>query len=246
MSFHEPGSDLSRLNRDAAARPTPVDRRTLEVLQLCDRLWRDSGGLFDPTIAPALVAAGFLPAPAGGHEPDPEADWSDVELIPSGAVRFHRPLWLDLGGIAKGYAVDQATHAVARHAAGSQMVINAGGDLRVSGPRPERVLLRTARAGETAPILELENGSLATSTGRDHQRWTGKRLEGPHRNTRSGGTIGRRSFVSVAAEQCAFADGLTKIVLAKRDRSAAMLRRYGATAYYQGGRGEWRIFGKTD
>lgn len=239
MSFHEADSDLSRLNRNAAEEAVEVDPRTFIVLEQALTLAADSKGVFDPTIAPALVETGFLPAPQSRRPPDPDASWQDIELVAPDQVRFRRPLWVDLGGIAKGYAVDHAMAAIAPND-DTQCVVNAGGDLRVSGPAAERVLLRAQRSvDDPVPVVEIENASLASSAGRDNARRIDGRLEGPHRDPRRRRTMGVRSFVSVVAESCMIADGLTKVVLAKRARSAPILRKYGATAYLQNGRGEW-------
>jgi thiamine biosynthesis lipoprotein len=243
MSFHESASDVSRLNRHARDGPVQVDRRTFAVLAQSLSLSADSGGAFDITVAPALVAAGFLPMPDHRRPPDPEANWRDVELAPPDQVRFLRPLWIDLGGIAKGYAVDCAMAAIAPDAS-AQCSINAGGDLRVSGPAAERVLLRAPRAADgPVPVVEIENASLASSSGRDSARAHGSHA-GPHIDPRRRRSVGARSFVSVITESCMVADALTKIVLVKRSRSDAILRRYGATAYWRDGRGEWRTSGR--
>src|SRR6266700_958804 len=54
MSFHEPASDISRLNREAGLRPTRVDNWTFEVLQAAVEMHRCSNGVFDVTTAPTL------------------------------------------------------------------------------------------------------------------------------------------------------------------------------------------------
>ena len=243
MSFHEPDSDLGRLNRDALAGPVQVDRRTFAVLSQAAELSAASHGVFDVTVAASLVAWGFLPRPANAPEPDLDADWRDIELIPPDRVRFRRALWIDLGGIAKGYAVDQAAEAMAL-APTAQCSINAGGDLRVSGPQPERILLRAPGAeGGAVPMVELCNASLASSSGRDDKRRTGGRPVGPHLDAGRGRSVGARSFVSVVADRCMIADALTKIVLAKRGAAAATLKKFDATAYLRDARGNWRTLG---
>jgi thiamine biosynthesis lipoprotein len=239
MSFHEPGSDVSRLNRDACDRPVEVDRRTFAVLARSTELSAESGGAFDVTVAPLLVASGFLPAPDHTSAPDPDATWRDIEFLAPDRVRYRRPLWIDLGGIAKGYAVDSAMEAIAA-GPDAQCAVNAGGDLRISGPAAERVLLRAGQAPDGAvPVVEIENGSLASSSGRGFIP-----AKGPHIDPRQGRSIGTRSFVSVVAESCMIADGLTKIVLVRRANSGAILRKYGATAYWRNGRGAWRTLGR--
>ena len=86
-------------------------------------------------MAPALVARGHLPRPAKAPEPDGAASWRDIRLLPENRIRFRRPLWIDLGGIAKGHAVDRAVEEALRFAP-FQVSVNAGGDLRVAGPQP--------------------------------------------------------------------------------------------------------------
>ena len=110
LSFHSPHSELSRLNRDAARGEVAVGADTAAVLTLALELAAASAGAFDPCVGGALVAAGVLPAPAGAPTPDAAADWRDV-VLDGDRVHFRRPLWLDLGGIAKGHAVDVALAA---------------------------------------------------------------------------------------------------------------------------------------
>ena len=144
MSFHEAGSDLSRLHAARVGTQVEIDARTSEVLRCALDLAARSQGRFDPTIAGRLVAQEFLPPPRSPFLPDVRASWRDVELT-DGGVRLHRPLWLDLGGIAKGYAVDRAVGVLLAHGA-TQALVNAGGDLRVAGAREEIVHLPGHRA----------------------------------------------------------------------------------------------------
>ena len=245
MSFHEPSSDISRLNCLAATEPVPVDRRTIAVLRQALETSTASDGVFDITIARALVDWGYLPRPDRAPDADPQASWRDITLLDDACVRFAKPLWIDLGGIAKGYAVDRA---VERMALGEtvQCCVNAGGDLRLTGPRAERILLRdTGSKGEDVPMIELENGSLASSSGRASSRTVASRRVGPHLNAMTHGAVGSRSFVSVAADSCMVADALSKVVLALGASASDSLRRFGATAYLHTPQKGWRILGGT-
>lgn len=239
MSFHEPTSELSRVNREACVRDVEVSRHTLSVLARARRVSEVSGGVFDPTIAPLAVAAGHLPRPPGAPDPDPEASWRDVRLdTRAKTVSFARPLWLDLGGIAKGYAVDLAV-TVLRRRGMTQGSVNAGGDLRVFGPRSEVVLLDRSR-GRDPPdrAVRLRNASLAGSGGpADSPPQLAGHFDGRSR------CAAPASFAVVMARRCVYADALTKVVLA-RDRSAHVaLRRFGArAAVYAPDRG-WTVIG---
>lgn len=242
MSFHEPSSDVSRLNREAVTRAVPVDARTMYVIKRAVDFSRSSAGAFDITIAPLLVAQGHLPRPDSPYIPHPHASFEDIVFLTGNRIRFKRPLWIDLGGIAKGYAVDHAFErmGVANHA---QVCINAGGDLRVAGPNYESVLLNVgAPANEAAPVVRLSDGSLATSTGRSAAQRPA-RGAGPHFHGVRKTTVGRRAAATVIATDCLEADALTKIVLACGQESAPILRRYRATAFTSDDRRGWRRIG---
>jgi FAD:protein FMN transferase len=246
MSFHEEQSDVSRLNREALAAAVAVDAHTLTVLRRALRFAALSSGAFDVTVARELVELGLLPRPRGGcaaELPDAGASWRDIELLDDGRVRFHRPLWIDLGGIAKGYAVDQALARMAPLAPELQLCVNAGGDLRVCGPAAEIVYLNAPVAQDAVPIVVLENGSLASSSGLRRGPWCGQRQIGCHIHGVRRTPMGLNGFVSVLAPECLVADAFTKIVMALGVRSDHLLRGLGATAYLHDAAHGWRTLG---
>jgi thiamine biosynthesis lipoprotein len=225
MSFHEGDSDLSRIHRAAVGSIVTVDPRTSEVLHIAQNVELLSRGIFNIAIAPRLVASGCLPRPASPFVPDLSACWRDVELLPDHGVRLRKPLWLDLGGIAKGYAVDRAID-VLRASGATQACVNAGGDLRVHGARAEPVWLRTSRDSATLAAVELVNAAVATSSANDADSVAGPHVHGATREpVRSGATV------SVVAACCVIADALTKVVLAGDAAVAAeALAAFGAEA----------------
>lgn len=237
MSFHEAGSDLSRLNRDASRAPVAIDARTLTVLRAALALAEETRGAFDPTIGGQLAAQGILPAPEGAPAPDPAASWRDVRIGGDGRVAFARPLWLDLGGIAKGHAVDAALAAMDLPES-VRLLIDAGGDLRVAGPGPEMVRLAVP-ATDAVPLVALADGALASST--SAIPWRARFAA--HVDGRNRRPVGTRSFAAVAAPGCMIADALTKPVLALGARAEPLLRRHGAQAYLYNARHGWRILG---
>lgn len=226
MSFHEAGSELSQLNREAACHPVHVSAHTHAVLRRALELADVSEGLFDPTIAPALVRDGLLPA-LPGDPPAADASWKDVVLSPDGTVSFRKPLWLDLGGIAKGYAVDCALDCIASHRP-SRIYVEAGGDLRVSGAEPERVYLAAPYRGGVIPALDVEDAAVASS---GSQALQDEALVSPHIDPRTGRYCNTDRFVTVLAPRCMDADALTKVVMAAGTASAAILDRYQALAF---------------
>ena len=231
MSFQEAASDVSRLNREAAHAPVAVDPHTFRVVAWAVRMAQLSQGLFDPSIGSTLVAAGMLASPAGATFPGCDANFRDIELRGARRVFFKRPLWIDLGGIAKGYAVDRAVAAL--HACGiSSACVNAGGDMRTVGPQAERVTIRTAEAPlDALPILEIRGAALATSCGAGSSRLHAGRTVSCHVSPQTRQTLDQRTTVSVLAGRCVIADALTKIVLADPAAAAPLLRRFQAVAH---------------
>ena len=229
MSFHEAASDLSRLNRSTGA--VRVDARTYEVMSVAMDIARISLGVFDPTIAARQVECGVLPRPPVGTV-EPAGNWRDIELLDEHRIRLHRPLWIDLGGIAKGYAVDRAIDILVA-AGASQACVNAGGDLRVHGNRAESIDVKTLRG--STPLLELTNAALATSTSAEHSHLDGV-TRAPIRTSRT---------VSVVASTCIVADALTKVVLAGDDAIVdATLAAFDARACVHDENG-WRILDRA-
>jgi len=240
MSFHESDSDVSRLNRSALFGPLEVDPQTFEVLEWSRCFAEASEGCFDITVAAQLVDWRLLPRPVSAYVPDRQGSWRDVELLPDSTVRFRRPIWIDLGGIAKGYAVDRAIDCL-RSAGIPRGCVNAGGDLRVLGREAARVQLEPRHGDERCvPVLEVLNRSVASSGGGRRHLSVGPHVHGIARRA-----VGGHAFVSVVADRCVVADALTKVVLTQGPRSTAVLRRYGARAHVRTARHEWQTIGGT-
>lgn len=234
MSFHDPASDVSLLNRRAAHGAVPVSAWTWTVLREAQRLSRLSAGAFDITVGGVLVRQGFLPSP-GGLAPARGASWRDLELLPGRRVRFRRRLWIDLGGLAKGFAVDRAVAAL-RAAGVTAGSVNAGGDLRVFGACAERILVRHPASPQCAVALcRLRGGAVATSAPYFAMRRRGGRRVSPLRDPRTGRSCTRAVSVSVRAATCLRADALTKLVLADPARARAVLKVYRARAWIMAG-----------
>jgi FAD:protein FMN transferase len=228
MSFHDERSEVSRLNRDACGEPQRVDAWTLAVLRRAQQIARLSEGLFDVSVAPLLVSEGLLPQRAA--LPAERADWRSLHLLADGRVFFARPLLIDLGGIAKGFAVDRATHAL-RRAGCTQATVNAGGDLRRFGARAELIHLRT-RAG-LAPVAQLRCGAVATSAANAIRLSEPTQAIGHIVDPRSGQLLRGTASVMVAAPTCIVADALTKVAALAGPSCQPLLDRFGAQVYWE-------------
>jgi thiamine biosynthesis lipoprotein len=238
MSFHHPESDVSRLNREAMHRPVEVHPWTYAVIEYAQQCSRISQGCFDVSVGAELVQWGTLPTPTRAPLPT-QASWRHIQLLSGFRIAFHRPLWIDLGGIAKGFAVDRAVHQLARFHP-TRAVANAGGDMRVFGHQVERIRLGTPSSENHAPILELADGSAAGSSTPTAIAQHGTASPATHVDAtrRKPAPAGR--FVCVVAEHCITADALTKIVLAQGEKSTRVLRQFAATAWIKDSEKDWR------
>lgn len=225
MSFHERDSDITRLNTAPVAAPIKVDPRTIEVLAFAAGMSAQSDGAFDVSIAPHLVRAGALPAPRNSAN-NLTGNWRDIVIDAArSTVAFARPMWVDVGGIAKGYAVDRAIGVLRRFEVISG-IVNAGGDLRTFGEERD-VLLRAEQVGG-APVVTLADGALASS-----------KTDASVHVAQNGSALADFDFVAVMAPSCMVADALTKVVLLQGEQSQAVLRAHGATAMARH-KGLWR------
>lgn len=239
MSFHSGAGDVAAINAAEVGEKVRVDPATYEVLRVAAAVSAASAGVFDLTVAPLAVASGRLPRPLG-RTPDPQARWTDLRLEPPDGVTLRRPLWVDVGGIAKGHAVDLAIMAL-RLPPGANARVNAGGDLRVAGHEVQNIALRVpGHPSAEQPILELRAGSVASSAA-DHGPVT--HFDG--RRTRNAPRIAStcRAFVSVVAPSCVLADALTKVVLTLGTDAAKVLAAFGASAYLYAPDQGWQVIG---
>lgn len=163
LSRFRADSELSRLNRDGAIDASPD---LVAVTQLALQARERTGGRFDPTVHEALVAAGYdrsfeLLSPEDGESR--AAPCGGNIWVFGDHVKLEPGFKLDLGGIGKGYAAEQAATVLG---AAGPCLVNAGGDVAVrAGSWPIGVQTSTGTL-----TLELSTGALATS-GRDRRRW---------------------------------------------------------------------------
>lgn len=219
MSAHEPDSDLSNINRFAQARPVQVDAWTAAVIKRALFWFERSQGAFDAVRAGRrAIASGYLPRHA--DQPQPKAEDSSCVELSATSVRLNEPACLDLGGIAKGFAVDRAVEALC-DAGCERGLVNAGGDLRCFGPGPWPISILNPQSRRAVANVGVENGALATSAGLPGEGG----LSFDHL-----GAEGRWTSVSVLAPTACDADALTKIVWTRGAAAASILADADATA----------------
>lgn len=222
MSAHEPDSDISRINRFAHIDPIQVHPWTALVIERALFWSKRSEGGFDVVRAgKAAVERGLLPRHS--DQPRPLAShWTWLEAQGS-AVRLLKPGCIDVGGIAKGFAVDRAVDAL-RQAGCDRGLVNAGGDLRGFGSEPWPIEVVHPLTRRPIASVELSDCALATSAG---LRAADDRLSFDHLQ----GGEPRWISVSVRARTACDADALTKVVWTAGDKAAALLEQVDASAF---------------
>ena len=179
LSRFDSASDLSRLNA-ASGEWVEIDRRLERALRAALRLRAETAGRFDPTILPALVAAGYDRSFEQLAERPARiaAGWqagAEIELTP-GRARIERGAAVDLGGIGKGFSAGCTLTAMrgglARDARRDRRSRRRHRRLGLSPERgPWRIAIADPRSdGTTLGVLQLEQGGVATS-GRNARRF---------------------------------------------------------------------------
>ncbi len=234
MSFHEASSDVSRLNRAASNGAVVVHPWTCAVLEMAVEMNRHSAGAFDIGVAPALQRTGQLPGgseawPSPASMPTAEA----IELLADNHVRFlHPSVLIDLGGIAKGFAVDCAIEELRARGVRSAMV-NAGGDLAAFGPEARVIHIRDPRSpGRLMCQVEVSNRALASSARRFDPFRSADTADTAVIEPRTQMPARAAHGATVCAPSCMVADALTKVVMVAGKRAAAPLARFHASAIF--------------
>ncbi|MGB9152909.1 MAG: FAD:protein FMN transferase [Alphaproteobacteria bacterium] len=229
MSFHEPESDVSRLNRSAPLSAIAIDFRTYEVLTFAEKLSLVSEGTFDVTVGGALVEEGFLPRLSDAEKPECTASFRDIVLLPDNQVMRKRNVWIDLGGIAKGYAVDRAVGILREHGI-SNGSVNAGGDLRIFGDAQPVHIRDPFDASRMYLLGTVSDSAVASSSGFYSKKTDGSRTVDPIVSSQQNKCMEWGCGISVTAPICMAADALTKVVRLMPENIFEVLTQYNATA----------------
>ena len=176
MSNYKPESELSAINRDAAQREVTVSPQLFGLLQYSLRAGQESGGDFDITVGPLMKLWGFfrgqgrLPNAAEIAQVEKRIGYQHVHLDPARrTIRFDTSgVEFDLGGIAKGYAVDQAAEILRSNGVSAALVSSGMSSIYALGAPPGergwKITVRDPfRKDKPADVLCLRNFALSTS-----------------------------------------------------------------------------------
>ncbi len=241
MSFHENDSDVARLNAGAWQQPIPVHAWTYHVLETAIELHERSNGAFDVSVAPVLQQLGILPHASNDRHPGSPSMpiRPGIRLLPGQCVSFNDPgVRIDLGGIAKGFAVDRAIE-VLQGLGMPNGLVNAGGDLAQFGLRPEKIHIRDPRDPRRLLLsVEVGNQALATSGGCFDSFTSDKVCRAAVIDPASDAIAAAAAGVTVRAASCMIADALTKALMIAGTSATGLLDHYGADALMVSAGGE--------
>jgi thiamine biosynthesis lipoprotein len=246
MSFHRSDSELAKVNAEAFEHPVQVSVPIVVVLQKAMEISRLSDGAFDVTVGPlmqlwkAAGQAGLLPTETELAEAKAKVGWDKVVIDPNQrTVRFAvQGMKIDMGGIAKGYAVDRCVQILKEQGALGGMV-DLGGNIRCFGRPPKgregwRIGIQDpcqtddldASTGGIALILRLTDQAVATSG--HYRRFTliGDRKVSHILNPKTGTSNESLSSDTLIAQDAMTADALsTAVSVLGREQGLALVQR---------------------
>jgi len=254
MSTWREDSHLSRFNAAPADSWQVLPEALFVVLEHAMHVARESGGAYDPTVGPLVNLWGFGPQGARGRPSHAEVaalrarvGWHRIELDAS-RKRARQPggAYVDLSGIAKGYAVDAVGRAL-RRAGVTSYLVEIGGELYGHGVKPDGQpwwvdLERPPDAGEALPLTRVALHGLAVATSGDYRRYAADgRGEYSHTiDPRTGRPIDNGvASVTVLHPECMVADAMaTALTVMGPEEGLAWASRRGLAAYIA-----WRAAG---
>ena len=226
MSPYKDDSELSRINRDAYSGPVRLSHEMFTLLQRAVRFSELSDGAFDITYAAVGhlydYRRGILPAAADLDRARHAVGYRNLLLdTDSRSVRFAREgMRIDLGGFAKGHAVDNSV-ALLREFGIAHAIVSAGGDSRVIGDRrgrPWTMAVRDPRREDAVvAVVPLEDTSISTSgdyerfferDGVRHHHLIDPKTGSSPRSVRSVTILAADGLTCEALSKCVFVSGL--------------------------------------
>lgn len=223
LSSYRRSSELNRLNARAGTGPVAISEPLFTVLQHAQRLARQSDGAFDVTVGPYVAlwrqarASEQLPDATARQHADARTGWSNIQLNEHArTAELHADsMRLTLGGLAKGYILDRALATLTNEGV-SRALIEAGGDLVMSGPPPGtdgwRVQIPGAGPDGAARTVHLSHAAVSTSG--DTEQFA--EIDGTRYShvidPRTGLGLTHRLLVTIIADDGLTADGLATTV----------------------------------
>lgn len=238
MSDYRPSSELMQLCA-APSEPRKISQDLYTVLAHAQEVARLSEGAFDVTCGPLvrlwreMRRTRRLPLPEVLAQARARVGYQKLELVaPQSAWLKQAGMQLDLGGIAKGYACDEALEALAAEGV-DRALVEAGGDLAASGPPPGKLGWVVSVQGMPKGEAFLARGALSTSGDLEQSVRIGGKRYSHILDPRTGIGLNTPLQVSVWAPRGILSDSLaTAVCILGEAKAKALLDRYGAKARF--------------
>jgi thiamine biosynthesis lipoprotein len=222
MSNYREDSEISRINRNAGQKETRISPNTLKVIERALEFSSLSAGAFDITIGPVFrlwnFREGKFPEEKNLRENLKKVDYRKIKVdrLRSSVLLQEQGMEIDLGAIAKGYAVDCAS-AVLKEKGIKNFLVNAGGDLKINGAKekgvPWAIGIRHPRL-PSQMIAKLSPRQAGVATSGDYEKFFVKKGERYHHllNPSTGTPARECQSVTVMAPSAMDADALATTV----------------------------------
>ncbi len=182
LSCEKDSSEISAINRASGLHPVKVSYETLEMLKRAKAYGQKYHGIFDVTIGPLSDLWGFsedkeivLPPDTTIKRLSKLVNYKDMVINEKDSTAFLRKkgMSIDLGGIAKGYAIDRGS-SILKEMGITNFILNAGGDIYVSGTKDDSTLWKLGikhprNTNDLIAIFNLKDFAVATSG--DYERF---------------------------------------------------------------------------
>ena len=261
MSTYVDDSELSQFNRAPAGEFVPVSQDLANVIHLALEISQFSSGAFDVTVGPLVNRWGFGPASgaSGNQKADRVPDDEEISTllrqvgyqhlqvtVSPPQVRKHIPLYVDLSGIAKGYAVDRLSEYLDELQISSYF-IEIGGELRMKGLRPDGNSWMPAiekphdQLPEVFAVFYSHGESIAVAGSGDYRMYfrEGGKQYSHEIDPRTGRPVEHNlAAVNVIADSAARADALaTAFMVMGEEQAFALAQAHGIAASFISRRG---------
>ncbi len=243
MSDYRADSELMRLNAKSGGGPVEVSPELLNILVQCQEMSRQSEGAFDVTVGPLVKLwrktrkSGVMPSTQELDAARRLVGWRNIAIDEKKrtVTLAMAGMQLDLGGIAKGYACDEALRVLRKHGIRSAL-IEMGGDMVLGEPPPNTQGWQIELANAPDPqcrCLVLSNKAISSSG--DTEQYV--EIDGVRYShivdPRTGLGLTNRTAVTVIAPIATLADALsTAISVMGKDKGQALVHRYYAASAY--------------
>ncbi|MBN1553721.1 MAG: FAD:protein FMN transferase [Phycisphaerae bacterium] len=177
MNIYNPASELARLNNAPAGQTVYLSAETVDVLTRSSVFWDQTRGAFDITVLPILrlwkraETTSRLPTPTELRAARNASRWAYFDLLDTGAIKSVDSAGVDVGGVAKGYAIDLAVASMIRSGCVGG-IVDIGGDVRCFGNKPSGNPWRVSVTNPFDPdhpkdnplaVLQVREGAVCTS-----------------------------------------------------------------------------------